>query len=139
MDPPADEGGGAGRLIALALVLGACARPTSAPAVPEVPVPAAPPAVPTEAGRYLVRLASGAPGELVLVVTTPAGEPVTDAEVAVVLDGEAMIVQPGERGGGAYLTRAPAGWAPKVDASERAHVAVDAGAGLDRAVLPLPP
>jgi hypothetical protein len=94
--------------------------------------------VATEAGRYRVWVSRGAPGELVLGVTTAAGEPVTDAEVAVVIDGDGMLVQAGDHAGGRYVTRRPEGWAAKPDASGQVHVAVDAGAGLDRAVLPLP-
>lgn len=138
MDPPPDGQRGAARLIALAL---ACARPApeTAPSPPAPVVVAEPASAPTEGGRYRVRIERGGPGERILVVHTPDGGPVTDAEVAMVIDGDAMLVVPGDHAGGRYLTREPPGWAPGSDASGEVRVAVDAGAGLDRAVLPLPP
>ena len=107
------------------LALGACARPVPAPVpapepVAEAPVPP-PPSAPTAGGLYRVRLEGHVP-QVVVVVTTPDGAPVRDAVVAAVVDGEGLLVDPGECDSvgevrcdhldGRYACSAPAGWAP---------------------------
>ncbi|MCB9686714.1 MAG: hypothetical protein H6735_16875 [Alphaproteobacteria bacterium] len=134
----------------VALVLAACARttpePVLAPPVVEAPSPA-PVGVPTEGGHYLVRVEGRVP-DLVVVVTTPDHAPVQDAVLAVVVDGEGLLVDPGECDSvgevrcdhldGRYACVAPRGWAPAPAPSGRVAIAVDGDAGLDRVVIPLP-